>query len=54
VGKRKKRRRAAIGIDIGGTKSLYALFDEGFEIVAEEKLPSDPGEGGLAQFERHM
>jgi len=55
VGKRKKKRgRAAIGIDIGGTKSLFALFDESFEIVAEEKLPSDPGKGGLPQFERNM
>jgi len=54
VGKHKKRRRAAIGIDVGGTKSLYALFDEGFEIVAEEKLPSDPGKGGLKHFERDM
>jgi glucokinase len=54
MAKHKKRRGGAIGIDIGGTKSLYALFDEGFEIVAEEKLPSDPGKGGLAQFERGM
>ena len=54
MGKRRKRRRATIGIDIGGTKSLYALFDEDFEVLAEEKLPTDPGKGGLARFERDM
>jgi len=47
-----KRKRATIGIDIGGTKSLYALFDEGFEVVAEEKLRSHPRKGGMRAFER--
>src|SRR5262249_20991348 len=54
VGKSRKRRRATIGIDIGGTKSLYALFDEDFEILAEEKLPTDPGEGGIGAFDRGL
>ena len=28
LAKDRKKKRAYIGIDIGGTKSLYALFDE--------------------------
>ena len=54
MAKHKKRRRAAIGIDIGGTKSLYALFDEDFEVLAEEKLPTDPGDGGIDAFDKGM
>ena len=46
--------RATLGIDIGGTKSLYALFDERFEIVAEEKLPTHPEKGGVKAFTRGM
>ena len=49
--KEKRKRRATIGIDIGGTKSLYALFDEQFEVVAEEKFRSHPVKGGLQGFE---
>src|SRR6266702_7961237 len=49
-----KRGRACIGIDIGGTKSLFALLDEDFEVIAEEKLPSHPDRGGLRAFERGM
>jgi len=49
--KEKRKRRAAIGIDIGGTKSLYALFDDRFEVLAEEKFRSHPPKGGLAAFE---
>ena len=52
MSKAAKRGRAAIGIDIGGTKSLYALFDERFEVLAEEKLRSHPKKGGLRAFER--
>jgi glucokinase len=51
---KRNRRYAAIGVDIGGTKSLYALLDEGFEVIAEEKLPSHPDKGGLRSFERGM
>ena len=47
-----KRKRATIGIDIGGTKSLYALFDEGFEVLAQEKLRTHPRKGGKRAFER--
>jgi glucokinase len=54
LSKEGKRRKAAIGIDIGGTKSLYALLDEDFEVIAEEKLRSHPDQGGLKGFERGM
>ncbi|HYC35874.1 MAG TPA: ROK family protein [Usitatibacter sp.] len=49
-----ERRRAYIGIDIGGTKSLYALFDESFEVIAEEKLRTHPDKGGVDAFTRAM
>jgi glucokinase len=56
VGKEKdlKRRRAFLGIDIGGTKSLYTLFDESFEVLAEEKLRTIPEKGGAGAFSRTM
>src|SRR5262249_14567050 len=56
VGKEKdrKRRRAFLGIDIGGTKSLYTLFDEQFEVLAEEKLRTIPDKGGVNAFSRAM
>ncbi len=49
-----KRGDATLGIDIGGTKSLYALFDERFEVVAEEKLRTDPGKSGAKGFTRNL
>lgn len=49
---KKKEKRGSIGIDIGGTKSLYALLDEDFEVVAEEKLRTVPRKGGAGAFER--
>ncbi len=54
LGKKKRSRRASIGIDIGGTKSLYALLDDAFEVVAEEKLRTQPDKGGLPAFEREQ
>ena len=54
MAKKKTRQRAYIGIDIGGTKSLYALFDERFEILAEKKLRTHPEKGGAAAFTREM
>lgn len=48
------KRHAYIGIDIGGTKSLYALFDESFEVLAEKKLRSHPEKGGTQAFTREM
>ncbi len=50
----RKTKRACIGIDIGGTKSLYALFDENFEVLAEEKLRTHPEKGGVNAFTRSM
>ena len=45
-------KRAYIGIDIGGTKSLFALFDEKFEVLAEEKFRTHPDKGGVRAFDR--
>ncbi|MGZ5072835.1 MAG: ROK family protein [Usitatibacter sp.] len=49
---KKGAKRAFIGGDIGGTKTLFALLDEHFEVVAEEKLRSHPEKGGIRAFER--
>ncbi|HET7401510.1 MAG TPA: hypothetical protein VFJ62_07000, partial [Usitatibacter sp.] len=46
----KNGKRAFIGIDIGGTKSLFALFDEGFEVLAEEKFRTHQEKGGVRAF----
>jgi glucokinase len=51
---RKRKRNAAIGIDIGGTKTLYALLDQRFEVIAEEKLRSRWGDDPLAAFEKGL
>ena len=51
---KKEAKRAYIGIDIGGTKSLYALFDTDFEVIAEEKLRTHPDKGGVRAFTRNM
>jgi len=50
----KEQRRATLGIDIGGTKSLYALFDERFEVVAQEKLRTHPDRGAEKAFTRGL
>lgn len=47
-----RTKRAYIGIDIGGTKSLFALFDEGFEVLAQEKFRTHQGRGGIRAFNR--
>jgi glucokinase len=52
--KRDKKARAYIGIDIGGTKSLFALLDANFGILAEEKFPSHPEKGGVRAFDKLM
>lgn len=56
--KQKKKKagskRAYIGIDTGGTKSLYALLDSNFEILAEEKLRTHPDKGGVRAFSKSM
>jgi glucokinase len=50
----KQLKRAAIGIDVGGTKTLLALFDAGLEVLAEEKFRTHPGKGGIHAFEREL
>jgi glucokinase len=52
--KKDKKARAYLGADIGGTKSLFALLNERFEILAEEKFRSHPETGGVRPFEKAM
>jgi glucokinase len=52
--KKTRKPRAYIGIDIGGTKSLFALLDSSFEILAEEKFRSHAEKGGVKAFEKQM
>jgi len=54
AGKTKKKAKgsATIGIDIGGTKSLYALFDDRFEVLADEKFRTHQPRASAAAFER--
>ena len=47
---KKERKQAYIGIDIGGTKSLFALFDARFEVLAQEKFRTHPEKGGAKAF----
>ena len=53
VGKQKEKAKEAgsIGIDVGGTKTLVALFDSRFEVLAEHKFRSHAGKEGLRAFE---
>jgi len=44
------KHHAYIGIDVGGTKSLFALFDHRFEVLAQEKFRSHPEKGGARAF----
>ena len=43
-------KHAYIGIDVGGTKSLFGLFDHRFEVLAQEKFRSHPEKGGARAF----
>ena len=36
-------KRGVIGIDIGGTKTLFALFNEEFSLLQEIKFETQPG-----------
>ncbi len=54
MARKRKRNRATIGIDIGGTKTLSALLDDDFEVIAEEKLRSRSGDDPLAEFEKGL
>ena len=49
-----KKKRAYIGIDVGGTKTLAALFDRKFEMLAEQKFRTHPEKGGLRSFEAKL
>ncbi len=44
--------RGTIGIDIGGTKTLFALFDERFEVIEEVKVKTEPDRGEKAFTEK--
>ena len=48
--KKDSKKDAYIGIDVGGTKSLFALFDAKFEVLAQEKFRSHPEKGGAKAF----
>jgi len=52
--KQDKKQAATIGIDIGGTKTLVALFDARFEALAEEKFRTVPEKGGVKAFDRAL
>jgi glucokinase len=45
-------RRATIGIDIGGTKTLFALFDEKFNVIEEVKVKTEADKGEKAFTEK--
>jgi glucokinase len=42
---KKKEKPLAIGVDLGGTKVLAAIVDEGGNILAEERYPTHPEKG---------
>jgi glucokinase len=46
-----KRSRAVIGIDVGGSKTLFVLFDEAFKVIEKIKIktPLDKGENGFSE-----
>jgi len=46
--------RASIGIDVGGTKTLLALFDSHVQVLAELKFRTHPEKGGIKAFERAL
>ena len=47
---KKHKKHAYIGIDVGGTKSLFALFNPRFEVLAQEKFRTHPEKGGAKAF----
>jgi len=53
VSKRAKK-QASIGIDVGGTKTLLALFDSRFEVLAERKFRTHPEKGGAKAFTEEL
>ena len=47
-----KLSRGVIGIDLGGTKTLLALFDERFNLITEIKMKTEPEKSGKRFMER--
>jgi len=47
-------KRAVLGIDIGGTKTLCALIDERFRLVDQSKFKTAPAEGKDAFLKRFL
>ena len=54
MAKKHGKQHAYIGIDVGGTKSLFALFDPEFEVLAQEKFRSHPEKGGAKAYTEAM
>jgi glucokinase len=51
----KSKARAAIGIDVGGTKTRLALFDPSFQVLREKKFRSHAEKGGgVRPFEKAL
>jgi glucokinase len=46
--------QGSIGIDIGGTKTLYVLFNDRFRAIAEERHQTYPDKGGLRAFNANL
>jgi glucokinase len=46
------RKGGTIGIDIGGTKTLFALFDEKFKVIEEVKVKTEADKGEKAFTEK--
>ena len=51
---KKEPSKAVIGIDVGGTKTLLALFDSRFEVLAEDKFRTHPEKGGVRAFQKEL
>src|SRR5215467_14092615 len=46
-------KRAIIGVDIGGSKTLAAVFDDKFEVIERKKFKTAPAKGDRV-FERRL
>ena len=40
-----------IGIDVGGTKTAYGLFDSNKKLIFKNKVPTDPNLDGQTFFD---
>lgn len=41
-----------IGIDVGGTKTAYGLFDSNKKLIFKNKVPTDPNLDGQTFFDK--